>query len=60
MTEDDRAEVNLARCLGCGLCITTCPEDALKLVLKPADTRRIPPATNVEQMMRMAQKRGII
>ena len=60
MTEDDLAEVNIARCIGCGLCAATCPEDALKLVLKPADTRRTPPATNAEQMVCMARKRGII
>jgi electron transport complex protein RnfB len=60
MNEDGLAEVNLDRCIGCGLCVTTCPEDALKLVLKPADRRRTPPATNVEQMMAMAKKRGLI
>ena len=60
MTEDNLAEVNIDRCIGCGLCITTCPEDALNLVLKPVDARRIPPATNVEQMTLMAQKRGIL
>ena len=55
MTEDGLAEVNLDRCIGCGLCVTTCPEDALKLVLKPPEHRRTPPATNAEQMLRMAQ-----
>jgi MinD superfamily P-loop ATPase len=60
MTEDDLAEVNLDRCIGCGLCVITCPEDALKLVLKPAGQRRTPPASNAEQMMRMAQKRGML
>ena len=60
MTEDSLAEVNLDRCIGCGLCVTTCPEDALTLMLKPAEQQRIPPATNAEQMLRMAQKRGIL
>jgi len=24
--------VNTDRCIGCGLCVTTCPEDALSLM----------------------------
>jgi Fe-S-cluster-containing hydrogenase component 2 len=60
MNGDGLAEVNPDRCIGCGLCVTTCPENAMKLVLKPADALRIPPATNVEQMMLLAQKRGVI
>ncbi len=60
MNDDDRAEVNPDRCIGCGLCVPTCQADAMKLVLKPEDRRRIPPASMGEQMMLMAQKRGVI
>jgi electron transport complex protein RnfB len=60
MNGDDRAEVNPDRCIGCGLCVPTCQADAMKLVLKPEDRRRIPPASMGEQMMLMAQKRGVI
>ncbi|MBW2545159.1 MAG: 4Fe-4S dicluster domain-containing protein [Deltaproteobacteria bacterium] len=59
MNDDDVAQINPDRCIGCGLCVTTCPTDALQLVPKPEEKRRTPPANNVEQMMAMAEKRGI-
>lgn len=37
LTEDgDRVYLNTDRCIGCGLCVTTCPSGALTLVRKPA------------------------
>jgi len=59
MNDDDIVEVNLDRCIGCGLCVPTCPVEAMRLIPKPEDQRRIPPATTFDQMMTMAQKRGI-
>ncbi|MCG8684607.1 MAG: 4Fe-4S binding protein [Desulfobacterales bacterium] len=54
------AKVDLDRCIGCGLCITTCPEDAIELIRKSDDQFQVPPETSFEQMMTMAQKRGVI
>ena len=56
----DDVAINRARCIGCGLCVTTCPEEALSLLQKPADQVQTPPATALEQMLQMAQKRGIL
>ncbi len=58
--KDDRAEIDRNRCIGCGLCVTTCPEEALVMVKKPDAELKIPPANAFEQMMTMAQKRGIL
>jgi len=59
-TAQDVADIDLDRCIGCGLCVTACPEEALALVKKPAEDVKIPPANAFEQMVQMAQKRGLI
>jgi Fe-S-cluster-containing hydrogenase component 2 len=33
---DGKSQVDEARCIGCALCVTTCPSGALKLKPKPA------------------------
>jgi Na+-translocating ferredoxin:NAD+ oxidoreductase subunit B len=60
MNDEDAAVVDKDRCIGCGLCVTACPTDALRLVSKSENQIRTPPATMVEQMMLMAQKRGVL
>lgn len=60
MDERNLASINLDRCIGCGLCVVACPDEALKLTSKPAHQRRTPPATAKEQMLIMAQNRGLI
>jgi len=60
MNDDDIATVDIDRCIGCGLCVTTCPTEALKLVPKAEAEIRTPPLSTVEQMMCMAQKRGVL
>jgi Fe-S-cluster-containing hydrogenase component 2 len=53
MTEDQVASINLDKCIGCGLCSNTCPEEVLTLVSKPEQERREPPPTS--QFMRSSQ-----
>ena len=31
----EKAALKLERCIGCGLCVSTCPAEALMLVRKP-------------------------
>lgn len=53
-------EISRDRCIGCGLCVTTCPSEALQLIPKPKEELREPPVNTFEQMMMMAQKRGLV
>jgi Na+-translocating ferredoxin:NAD+ oxidoreductase subunit B len=55
---DGKAVVDLHRCIGCGLCVTTCPTEALRLDPKPQGERKAPPATAKETMMQLAKERG--
>ena len=34
---DGIAEIALERCIGCGLCVTTSPTEAIELIKKPED-----------------------
>ena len=52
------AEINLDRCIGCGLCVTTCTDEALHLKIKAEDQHHKPPETGREAMIMMAKKRG--
>jgi Fe-S-cluster-containing hydrogenase component 2 len=55
---DGLANVDLDRCIGCGLCVTTCPDEAIQLIKKPEDQLYEPPKTGAETYMRIAKERG--
>jgi electron transport complex protein RnfB len=41
--DDDHVLLNTDRCIGCGLCVTTCPSGALTLARKPeSELSRVP------------------
>ena len=60
MNDDDMAEVNLDRCIGCGLCVTNCPEEAVHLNVKAKEKQRKLPADNDERVEFMARLRNPI
>jgi Fe-S-cluster-containing hydrogenase component 2 len=55
---DEAAVVNLNRCIGCGLCVTTCETEAIQLVKKPDDQQYLPPKSGAETYTRIADERG--
>lgn len=58
MGDDETARIDLERCIGCGLCVTTCPSEALSLLQKSEDSLYKPPADGRELFMALSQKRG--
>jgi Fe-S-cluster-containing hydrogenase component 2 len=56
--DNDVAVMERDRCIGCGLCVTTCPSEALSLQAKPESERKEPPPTARDYMMQMASARG--
>ncbi|UCD56775.1 MAG: 4Fe-4S binding protein [Candidatus Hydrogenedentota bacterium] len=54
----DYYEVNLERCIGCGVCVVTCPSGALSLQQKDEAQIDVPPDNIVAWTMEKAQKTG--
>ena len=54
---DGFMEVDTARCIGCGLCVPTCPENAVTMVRKPVT--EVPPANIVEMNLNILKERGL-
>jgi Na+-translocating ferredoxin:NAD+ oxidoreductase subunit B len=59
IVEGDFYTVIRDRCIGCGLCISTCPASAIKLVRKPEPDISIPPLTENEWFDERGKNRGV-
>ena len=53
---DGKAALNLNRCIGCGLCVSTCPTNSLSLVRK--EQQPYVPRDIVETSIKMVKARG--
>lgn len=56
--EDEKVVLNQDRCIGCGLCVSTCPTKSLIMVRKPEESQAPVPKNNLESMMNIARARG--
>lgn len=57
---DETAWIDPKRCIGCGVCISECPTEALKFEQKDAEEQYDPPANLFETYMNIAKERGLI
>jgi ferredoxin len=47
------------RCIGCGLCVTTCPSEAIKLIRKESEELAPPPMDEMAWYEERALERGV-
>ncbi|MBW2091932.1 MAG: 4Fe-4S binding protein [Deltaproteobacteria bacterium] len=56
---EDFNEVIRDKCIGCGLCVTTCPSEAIQLVRKAPEELTLPPQDEASWFEERGQWRGV-
>jgi Fe-S-cluster-containing hydrogenase component 2 len=57
MSEEKIASID-GRCIGCGLCVSTCPSHSLSLARKPSPEQSDVPKTMLKSYLKLARVRG--
>jgi ferredoxin len=57
LASDGLATLDLDRCIGCGLCVPTCPTGALSLARKPRDEQPFVPKDMIDMNIKLGQAR---
>ncbi len=59
LNDQGMMSVNRVRCVGCGLCVINCPEEAISLARRPADEVKPVPVTHQDWGAARAASRGL-
>ena len=51
-------EVNPERCIGCGVCVVTCPTEAMSIRPRPESEHTVPPRNIVDWSVQRAASRS--
>ena len=60
ITGEDTAQIDIERCIGCGLCVTDCPDDAMTLRQKGETETYVPPSNLIKTYINIAKEKGKI
>jgi ferredoxin len=55
---DKKAVLDLDRCIGCGLCVSTCPTNSLSLLRKPKARQPYVPKDVIDTHMKIGKAHG--
>ena len=55
---DEKASVDIDRCIGCGLCVSTCPTDSMTLVRKAESDQPDVPQDIIKASIELGRARG--
>jgi Fe-S-cluster-containing hydrogenase component 2 len=58
--EDETVRLNSDRCIGCGLCVSTCPTDSLSLARKQESEQPDVPEKFIDSAIKLGKARGKI
>ena len=56
---DDANHIIREKCIGCGLCISTCPTESIKLIRKDPEEIITPPKDEIEWFEKRASEVGV-
>ena len=57
--EEDRTIILEEKCIGCGLCVSTCPTESISMKRKPADKASPVYATEIEMLQALGKERNL-